>query len=199
MGLLEVIAAKGLFSSLYTDRGSHYFLTPKAGGKVDRVHLTQVGRALAELKIERTSRPTARKHAVAWSGCSAPCSSGCRRCCGCTASRRSRRPTSICGRSTSQSTTAALRSPRPKRGAPSCRSLARCARSCAFAMSASCARDLPWPATAGRLPSGRRLDRGGRGHAISRLSPLGGYPVDLWITLGVAHNPTGPIATAADI
>lgn len=52
MGLSEVIAAKGLFSSLYTDRGSHYFLTPKAGGKVDRVHLTQVGRALAELKIE---------------------------------------------------------------------------------------------------------------------------------------------------
>lgn len=52
MGLLEVIAAKGLFSSLYTDRGSHYFLTPKASGKVDRVHLTQVGRALAELKIE---------------------------------------------------------------------------------------------------------------------------------------------------
>jgi transposase len=51
-GLSEVIAAKGLFSSLYTDRGSHYFLTPKAGGKVDRVHLTQVGRALAELKIE---------------------------------------------------------------------------------------------------------------------------------------------------
>jgi len=52
MGLHEVIAAKGLFSSLYTDRGSHYFLTPKAGGKVDRLHLTQVGRALAELKIE---------------------------------------------------------------------------------------------------------------------------------------------------
>jgi transposase len=51
-GLSEVIAAEGLFSSFYTDRGSHYFLTPKAGGKVDRVHLTQVGRALAELKIE---------------------------------------------------------------------------------------------------------------------------------------------------
>ena len=51
-GLSEVIAAKRLFSSLYTDRGSHYFLTRKAGGKVDRVHQTQVGRALAELKIE---------------------------------------------------------------------------------------------------------------------------------------------------
>jgi transposase len=51
-GLHETIAAKGLFSSFYTDRGSHYFLTPQAGGKVDRNRLTQVGRALAELKIE---------------------------------------------------------------------------------------------------------------------------------------------------
>lgn len=51
-GLHETIAAKGLFSSFYTDRGSHYFFTPKAGAKVDRERLTQVGRALAELKIE---------------------------------------------------------------------------------------------------------------------------------------------------
>jgi len=39
-------------SSFYTDRGSHYFFTPKAGGKVDREQLTQVGRALARLGIE---------------------------------------------------------------------------------------------------------------------------------------------------
>lgn len=51
-GLQETIAENGLFSSFYTDRGSHYFLTPKAGGKVDRGKLTQVGRALAELGIE---------------------------------------------------------------------------------------------------------------------------------------------------
>lgn len=51
-GLCETIRRKGLFSSLYTDRGSHYFSTPKAGGKVDRSRLTQVGRALAELSIE---------------------------------------------------------------------------------------------------------------------------------------------------
>ena len=51
-GLREVIGKKGLFSSFYTDRGSHYFLTPKAGGKVDRTQPTQVGRALAELGIE---------------------------------------------------------------------------------------------------------------------------------------------------
>ncbi len=51
-GLHETIAEKGLFSSFYTDRGRQYFLTPKGGGKVDRVHLTQIGRALSELKIE---------------------------------------------------------------------------------------------------------------------------------------------------
>lgn len=51
-GLSETIARKGLFSSLYTDRGSHYFSTPKAGGAVDRRQPTQVGRALAELRIE---------------------------------------------------------------------------------------------------------------------------------------------------
>jgi len=51
-GLSETFAAKGLPSSLYTDRGSHYFTTPKAGGPVDKEHLTQVGRALDRLGIE---------------------------------------------------------------------------------------------------------------------------------------------------
>lgn len=50
--LAEVIGDKGLFCSLYTDRGSHYFHTPVAGGGVDREHPTQVGRALAQLGIE---------------------------------------------------------------------------------------------------------------------------------------------------
>lgn len=52
IGLAETIAAKGLFCSLYTDRGSHYFHTPEAGGPVDRGVLTQVGRALSQLGIE---------------------------------------------------------------------------------------------------------------------------------------------------
>ena len=51
-GLSETIQKRGLFSSFYTDRGSHYFLTPKAGEKVDKDRLTQVGRALKDLKIE---------------------------------------------------------------------------------------------------------------------------------------------------
>ena len=50
--LREVVAEHGLFCALYTDRGSHYFYTPEAGGKVSTAQLTQVGRALAHLGIE---------------------------------------------------------------------------------------------------------------------------------------------------
>ena len=49
--LTEVINAHGLFCSLYADRGSHYWHTPEAGGKVDKENLTQVGRALQQLGI----------------------------------------------------------------------------------------------------------------------------------------------------
>lgn len=52
VGLAETIAARGLFCAFYTDRGSHYFHTPEAGGKVDKTQPTQVGRALAQLGIE---------------------------------------------------------------------------------------------------------------------------------------------------
>jgi transposase len=48
----EVFGERGLPLSLYTDRGSHYFHTAEAGGKVDRSRLTQVGRALAHLGVE---------------------------------------------------------------------------------------------------------------------------------------------------
>jgi transposase len=51
-GLAEVVSKHGLFCSLYTDRGSHYFLTPEAGGRVSKTVLTQVGRALKQLGIE---------------------------------------------------------------------------------------------------------------------------------------------------
>lgn len=51
-GVREVIEARGLFSSLYTDRGSHYWITPEAGGPVDKLQLTQFGRAMRQLGIE---------------------------------------------------------------------------------------------------------------------------------------------------
>lgn len=52
MGLKEVIEGQGLFCSLYTDRGSHFFHTPKAEGPVDRRRLSQIGRSLQQLGIE---------------------------------------------------------------------------------------------------------------------------------------------------
>ena len=51
-GVREVIEGHGLFCSLYTDRGSHYWHTPEAGGKVDKGNRTQFGRALHQLGIE---------------------------------------------------------------------------------------------------------------------------------------------------
>jgi transposase len=51
-GLREVVQSKGLFCALYSDRGSHFFVTPKAGEKVDKHRLTQVGRAMKELGVQ---------------------------------------------------------------------------------------------------------------------------------------------------
>src|SRR5690349_7005494 len=51
-GAREVIETHGLFCSLYTDRGSHYFETPEAGARVSKTVLTQFGRALRQLGIE---------------------------------------------------------------------------------------------------------------------------------------------------
>lgn len=51
-GIKETIEEDGLFCSFYTDRGSHYFYTEEAGGKVVPGHLTQVGRALKQLGIK---------------------------------------------------------------------------------------------------------------------------------------------------
>ena len=51
-GVKETIKAKGLFSSFYSDRGSHYWHTPQMGGKVDKAHVTQFGRAMGQLGIQ---------------------------------------------------------------------------------------------------------------------------------------------------
>jgi len=51
-GVQEVIQSHGLFCSFYTDRASHYWHTPVAGGKVDKTQLTQFSRAMHQLGIE---------------------------------------------------------------------------------------------------------------------------------------------------
>jgi len=50
--LRAVIEKKGLFCALYSDRGSHFFATPKAGEPVDKGRLTQVGRTMKELGVQ---------------------------------------------------------------------------------------------------------------------------------------------------
>ncbi len=52
LGVKGVLEAKGLFCSFYSDRGSHYWHTPEAGGKVDKTNPTQFGEALKRLGIE---------------------------------------------------------------------------------------------------------------------------------------------------
>ena len=51
-GISDVIKDHGVFASLYTDRGSHYWHTPEVGGKVDKSNLTQFGRAMRQLGID---------------------------------------------------------------------------------------------------------------------------------------------------
>lgn len=50
-GVRDVLESRGIFSSFYSDRGSHYWSTPVAGGRVDKDNPTQFGRAMAELVV----------------------------------------------------------------------------------------------------------------------------------------------------
>ena len=50
-GVRDVLESKGIFTSFYSNRGSHYWSTPRAGGRVDKENLTQFGRAMKELGI----------------------------------------------------------------------------------------------------------------------------------------------------
>lgn len=49
--LRAVIERRGLFCALYSDRGSHFWITPKGSRRVDPHRLTQVGRALRDLGV----------------------------------------------------------------------------------------------------------------------------------------------------
>jgi len=111
-GLKEVIERKGVFCALYSDRGSHFWLTPKVGGKVDSQRRTQVGRALHDLGVQR-SRPTRRKRGGAASAASRPGRGACHRSCGCASLGHWRRRTGFCGKLTSPSSIAVFRS-RPR-------------------------------------------------------------------------------------
>ena len=51
-GLREGILKQGLLCAWYSDRGSQFFVTAKAGQRVDKQGLTQVGRAMKELGVQ---------------------------------------------------------------------------------------------------------------------------------------------------
>jgi transposase len=135
-GLREVVAEHGLFCALYTDRGSHYFETPKAGGKVSKSVLTQVGRALQQLGIEHIAAysPEARGRSERLFR---TLQTGCRRSCGWRASRRLRRRTPGSGSTARPRTIASLPLRRRRRARRSCPSgRGRGATSCAWSRSA---------------------------------------------------------------
>jgi transposase len=50
--LRQIVAEWGIPMSIYSDRAGWAFRVPKGGGKVDKRHLTQVGRALDRLGVE---------------------------------------------------------------------------------------------------------------------------------------------------
>ena len=108
-GLLETYGppAPGLLCTLYTDRGSHYFPTPEAGGKVALVSSPKSAGHWPS-SASSTSRPTRRKPAAAWSACSAPSRAGCTRT-GLAGIDPSRRPTASSPRFSCPITTPASR------------------------------------------------------------------------------------------
>ena len=96
-GVRETLEGRGLFCSLYTDRGSHYWHTPAAGGKVDKANPTQFGRAMGELGIEMVPSYSPEARGVRSAG-SGPCRGVCRRSLRWRGSRTWRRRTRSCGR-----------------------------------------------------------------------------------------------------
>jgi transposase len=107
-GLRAVIEQKGLFCSLYSDRGAHFWYTPKSGGKVDYERPTQVGRAMKELGVHMipSYSPQARGRSERNFP---PGRDGCRRSCDYAGSERWTGPTRFSGSTTSPSSTAVLR------------------------------------------------------------------------------------------
>ena len=118
-GLKEAVEQKGVFCALYSDRGSHFWLTPKAGEAVDHHRLTQVGRAMRELGV-RMLPATHRRRGGGANAALGPGRAGCRRNCGWRDAGRWRRRMPFCASITSQSSTVASKSKPRKRAVRLC-------------------------------------------------------------------------------
>ena len=108
----------GLFSSLYTDRGSHYFHRRRPAARWTRGGRPRLAGRLPS-SASSTSRLIRPRRAAAWSGCSARSRAGCRRNCASPASTTSRPPTASSPTFLTRATTPASRCRRPRRAAPS--------------------------------------------------------------------------------
>jgi hypothetical protein len=114
-GLREVIERQGLFCALYSDRGSHFFVTVKEGEKVDKHRLTQVGRAMKELGVQMIAAysPQARGRSErsfgTWQG-------AYRKNCDWQELPAWKAPMPFCGIGTWRSSTASSRPPRRRKG-----------------------------------------------------------------------------------
>jgi hypothetical protein len=113
-GLREVIENKGLFCALYSDRGSHFFVTMKEGEKVDKHRPTQVGRAMQELGIQMIAAYSPQARADP-SAVSEPGRAACRRSYDWRGSRPWKVPTRFCATGTSGSSTPGSASRRRKK------------------------------------------------------------------------------------
>ena len=113
-GLREVIENQGLFCAVYSDRGSHFFITMKAGEKVDKHRLTQVGRAMKELGIQMIAAYSPQARGPVGTEFWDLAGAACRRNCGWPGSPRWRAPTPFFGSSTSGSSTQVHVPPRRK-------------------------------------------------------------------------------------
>ena len=105
--------------SLYTDRGGHYFHTPKAAARSTAAHPTQVGRALAQLGRRAYRGLLAAGAGAFGAGLPNACRTDCRRSSGSPGSRRSRRPTPSSARSICPDHNARFAVIRPARARPS--------------------------------------------------------------------------------
>ena len=76
-GVRDVLEGRGIFSSFYSDRGSHYWKTPVAGGRVDKENPTQFARAMIELGTLMIPGDIPLRPGGAVRGCSRPCRGGC--------------------------------------------------------------------------------------------------------------------------
>ena len=139
-GVAAVIRAHGLFSAFYSDRGSHYWFTPKVGGKVDRRSPTQFGRALRQLGAA-PSAPFAPIRIVYRRSWRSP------------ASPPWQRRTGICATSTSRASTPSSRNPPWRPAPPSCRGWGRTWMR--FSASTLSARSAPTTASRSRARSCR--------------------------------------------